>query len=119
MGAGKGGGGRTIKHVVNYSNAPCLAFGRRFFLLAFVVIVSGGYRQRLRKLKKHALSARGNVRVCLVGTATPFDEPCGPIRKADVVGRLFCCCCRYRRIRIIVRDGFRLIGDGRVVIFGE
>lgn len=99
-------------------NAPCLGFGgRRFFLLVFVV---GGY-QHLCELKKDALSARGDVRVCLVGTATPFDEPRGPICKADVVGRLFCCCCCCcrccRRIHI-VRVGFRVV-DGRIVIVGE
>jgi hypothetical protein len=112
-----GAGG--LRSTVN-GNAPCLEFGRCFCFFLVVFVVVGGYRQcRLCELKKDALSARGYVRVCLVGTATPFDEPCGPICKADIVGRLFCCCCCCccrRCIRIIVsRAGFRLVG-GRIVV---
>ena len=116
------GGGNVWSSKLLYTrgendNAPCLGFRRRFFLLVFpfVVVVGGYYRQSLRELKKDGLSASGNVRVCLVGTATPFDEPCGPICKADFVGRLLCCaCCCCRRIRI-VRADVRLAG-GRIVV---
>ena len=79
------------------------------------MLVVGGY-ECLCELKKDALSARGNVHVCLVCTTMPFDEPCGPICKASIVGRLLCCCCCCRPSGIIVRVGFRFVAWRRIVV---
>ena len=86
---------------VEVAHVPYIGFGRfgRRFVFVFVFVVGG--HQGLCGLEKDVLSARGYVRVCLVGTATPFDEPCGPCHKGDVVGRLLCYCCCCRRFRII------------------
>lgn len=71
----------------------------------------GGHHQGLCELEKDVLPARDNVRVWLVGAATPFDEPRGPCSEADVVRRLLRCCCRRRVV------GIRFVG-GIIVFVG-